>query len=166
LNYKTYKPNIEPSAFIAKNATVIGQVTIGKTSSVWFGTVIRGDVNHIVIEEGSNIQDNTTVHVADNAPTYIGRYVTIGHNCIIHGCHIGDESLIGMGSTILDGAVIGEHSIVGANSLVTMGKVFEPGVLIMGSPAKVVRVLTTEEIKDLRVHAKKYVDLAMDYKNA
>ncbi len=162
--YKNEKPNVDVSAFVADQSSVIGKVTIKANCGIWFGAVLRGDVNTIYIGEGTNVQDNTTVHVAGNAKTVVGNGVTIGHNCIIHGCEIGDSSLIGMGSTILDHSVIGKRSIVGAGSLVTMNKVFPDDVLIMGSPAKVIRALTEEEKLSLEKSAQHYIEIAKEYK--
>ena len=154
------KPATTKAAFIASNATVLGDVTLGAHSSVWYGCVLRGDINSIEIGEGTNIQDLAMVHLADDYGVKIGRYCTIGHSAIIHACEIGDECLIGMGATILDGAKIGDHCIVGANSLVTQRFVTPPGSMILGSPAKVVRALTEKELLGLRAWAEKYVVVA------
>ncbi|HYG57792.1 MAG TPA: gamma carbonic anhydrase family protein, partial [Symbiobacteriaceae bacterium] len=137
--YKGTKPTIGRGVFVAPGAHVIGKVTMGDESSTWFNTVVRGDADRIVIGGGTNIQDNTVVHCDYGFPTLIGENVTVGHGCIIHGCEIGDNCLIGMGSTILNGAKIGPGSLVGAGSLVTEGKEFPPGSVIMGRPAKLVR---------------------------
>jgi len=163
LSYKGNKPQIHETVFQADNTNIIGQVKIGRESGVWFGTVIRGDVNKIEIGEKSNIQENSTVHVDHAFPTFIGDHVTVGHNCIIHGCTLESNTLIGMGSTILDGATIGKNSIVGANSLVTMHKSFPEGSLIIGSPAKVVRQLTQDEITSIQESARTYARLAKDF---
>jgi len=162
-SYKAYEPVIGEDVFIAEGTHIIGRTSLGDKVNIWFGAVLRGDVNTIEVGSGTNIQDNTTVHVAGSYKTVIGEDVTIGHNCIIHGCTIEDACLIGMGTTILDGAVIGKNSIVGANSLVTMNKSFPEGHLIMGSPAKVIRALSEEEIIGLEAHAHHYVSLAEDY---
>jgi carbonic anhydrase/acetyltransferase-like protein (isoleucine patch superfamily) len=154
------KPDIAKAAFVAANATVLGNVTLGPQSSVWYGCVLRGDINSIEIGEGTNIQDLTMVHLADEYGVKIGRYCTIGHTAIIHACEIGDECLIGMGATILDGAVIGDHCIVGANALVTQRFVAPPGSMILGSPAKVARPLTEKELLSLRPWAEKYIAVA------
>lgn len=154
------KPDTTQAAFVAANATVLGDVTLGAHSSVWYGSVLRGDINSIEIGEGTNIQDLAMVHLADDYGVKIGRYCTIGHSAIIHACEIGDECLIGMGATILDGAKIGDHCIVGANSLVTQRFVAPPGSMILGSPAKVVRALTEKELLGLRAWAEKYVVVA------
>ncbi|KRQ86189.1 Acyl-[acyl-carrier-protein]--UDP-N-acetylglucosamine O-acyltransferase [Caloramator mitchellensis] len=162
--YQGITPKIDESVFIAEGARIIGDVEIKRDSNVWFNAVIRGDVGSIKIGEGTNIQDNATVHVSTNkSPTVIGDYVTVGHNCIIHGCKIGNFSLIGMGSTILDDAEIGEYTIIGAGSLVTQGKKIPSGVLAMGSPAKVVRELTVEEIEYLKKSAEHYIELSKKY---
>ena len=153
-------PDLSPAAFIAANAIVIGDVTLGANSSVWYGCVLRGDINSIVIGEGSNVQDGTIVHLADDYGVQIGKFTTIGHAAIIHACEIGDECLIGMGATILDGAKIGDRCIVGARALVTQRFVAPPGSMIFGSPAKVVRPLTDAEQAGLRHWADKYIPTA------
>src|ERR1044071_8652926 len=138
-------PDTARAAFVAANATVLGDVTLGANSSVWYGCVLRGDINSIAIGEGSNVQDGTIVHLADDYGVRVGRHTTIGHAAIIHACDIGDECLIGMGATILDGARIGDRCIVGANALVTQRLVAPPGSMILGAPAKVVRGLSDGE---------------------
>jgi len=153
-------PDTSRAAFVAANATVIGDVKLGAQSSVWYGCVLRGDINSIEIGEGSNVQDLTLVHLADDYGVKIGKYCTIGHTAIIHACEIGDECLIGMGATILDGAKIGDRCIVGANSLVTQRFVAPPGSMILGSPAKVTRALTEKELNGLRPWAEKYIKVA------
>jgi len=171
LKFKKWFPKINKSAWVAPSADVIGNVKIGADSSVWFGTVIRGDVHKIRIGERTSIQDLSMVHVthykkedmSDGNPTIIGDDVTIGHKVMLHGCTIENGCLIGMSATILDGAVIGEGSIVGAHSLVTSNKVFPPHSLIMGSPAKVVKTLTQEEIDGLIEHAARYVKFKDEY---
>ncbi|MBI2516852.1 MAG: gamma carbonic anhydrase family protein [Opitutae bacterium] len=154
------KPRTADATFVAPNATVLGDVTLGPRSSVWYGCVLRGDINSIEIGEGTNIQDLTMVHLADDYGVRVGRYTTVGHGAIIHACEIGDECLIGMGATILDGAKIGDRCIVGANSLVTQKFTAPPGSMILGSPAKVVRALTAEEQAGLRRWAEKYIEVA------
>jgi carbonic anhydrase/acetyltransferase-like protein (isoleucine patch superfamily) len=154
------KPDTAKAAFVAPNATVLGDVKLGPLSSVWYGCVLRGDIHTIEIGEGTNIQDLTMVHLADDYGVKVGRYTTIGHGAIIHACTIGDECLIGMGATILDGAVIGDHCIVGANALVTQRFVAPPGSMILGAPAKVVRPLKEAELLGLRPWAEKYVEVA------
>ena len=154
------KPDTAKAAFVAPNATVIGNVTLGALSSIWYGAVLRGDIHSIEIGEGSNVQDLAVVHLADDYGVKVGNYTTIGHSAIIHACTIGDECLIGMGATILDGAVIGNHCIVGANALVTQRFVAPAGSMILGSPAKIVRPLKESELLGLRGWAEKYVDVA------
>ena len=158
--YLRKKPVIGEGAYIASTAVVIGDVTLGRSSSVWYGAVLRGDINRIVVGDYSNIQDNAVLHLADDFPCIIGNWVTVGHSAIVHACTVGNECLIGMGATILDGAVIGEQSIVGANALVTQRSVFPPGSLIIGSPAKAVKTLSPEDRAHLRHWAQKYVDNA------
>ena len=152
-------PDIDETVFIAEGTQIIGKVIIKKNASIWYNSVVRGDVNTITIGENSNIQDSSAVHCDSNFPTIIGDNVTIGHNVIVHGCIIDEFCIIGMGSTILDGAKIGKNCMVGANSLVTQNKVFPDGVLIIGSPAKVLRQLTTEEIEGIRTSVAGYVKL-------
>jgi carbonic anhydrase/acetyltransferase-like protein (isoleucine patch superfamily) len=154
------RADVAAAAFVARNATVIGDVTLGANSSVWYGCVLRGDINSIAIGEGSNVQDGTIVHLADDYGVQVGRYTTIGHAAIIHACEIGNECLIGMGATILDGARIGDRCIVGANALVTQRFVAPPGSMILGAPAKVVRPLTDAEKNGLRHWAEKYIAVA------
>jgi len=171
LKFKKWFPKIKKSAWVAPSADVIGNVKIGQDSSVWFGTVIRGDVHKIRIGKRTSIQDLSMVHVThykqedmkDGHPTIIGDDVTIGHKVMLHGCTIENGCLIGMSATILDGAVIGEGSIVGAHSLVTSNKVFPPYSLIMGSPAKVIKTLTQDEVDSLIEHAARYVKFKSEY---
>jgi gamma-carbonic anhydrase len=153
-------PDTARATFVASNATVLGDVTLGALSSVWYGCVLRGDINSIAIGEGSNVQDGTIVHLADDYGVRVGNYTTIGHAAIIHACEIGDECLIGMGATVLDGAKIGDRCIVGANALVTQRFVAPPGSMILGAPAKVVRPLTEAEQRGLRHWAEKYIEVA------
>lgn len=150
-------PTLGKSVYIAKGAIVLGDVTLGDRASVWYNAVLRGDINRIVVGPDSNIQDNAVLHLADGYPCLIGARVTVGHGAIVHACTVEDECLIGMGATILDGAVIGRNSIVGANALVPQRSVIPPGSLVLGSPGKVVRQLTGEEIAKLPAMAEKYV---------
>jgi len=153
-------PDTARAAFVAPNATVIGDVTLGAGSSVWYGCVLRGDINSIEIGEGANVQDGTIVHLADDYGVKVGHHTTIGHAAIIHACEIGAECLVGMGATVLDGAKIGDRCIIGANALVTQRFVAPPGSMILGAPAKVVRPLTDAEQAGLRRWAEKYVAVA------
>jgi carbonic anhydrase/acetyltransferase-like protein (isoleucine patch superfamily) len=171
LNYKELKPKIGKNSWVAPSADVIGDVEMGEDCSIWFGTVVRGDVHKIVIGDRVSVQDLSMVHVthykkedkSDGNPTIIGDDVTIGHRVMLHGCTIEEACLIGMSATILDGAVIGKESIVGAGSLVTKNKTFPPRSLILGSPAKVVRELTDDEVKELYASASRYVSFKNNY---
>lgn len=157
-------PRIDPSAFIHPSAVIIGDVTIGAKASIWPTCVLRGDINSIEVGEGSNVQDGTIVHLADEYGVRIGNYVTIGHKAMIHACVIGDECLIGMSATILDGAVIGARSIVGAGALVTKGMEVPPGSLVLGMPAKVVKTLDEAAQAGLRDWAEKYIQVAAAFR--
>jgi len=163
-NFKNLRPKIHESCFIAPTADVIGDVTVGENSSIWHRTVLRGDVNKIVVGANTNIQDGSIVHVADDYPTIIGDNVTIGHGAIVHGCTVKDGAFIGMGAIILDGAVIGEGALIGAGALVTEGKEIPPYSLAVGVPAKVVRELSQEYIEMAQYRAVKYAKLANEYK--
>ncbi|MEQ1852305.1 MAG: gamma carbonic anhydrase family protein [Chthoniobacteraceae bacterium] len=156
-------PVIHPTAFTAGNATILGAVTIGEESSVWFHTVLRADIHRITIGPRSNIQDGAVVHLADEFGVEIGELVTVGHKAVVHACTIADEVLVGMGAIILDGAEIGARSIIGAGALVTGNRAFPPGSLILGSPAKVVRTLSLDEQAGIRVWAERYVQLSRAY---
>ena len=162
--YLTQTPQIDASAYVAPAAVVMGAVYIGPKASVWPTCVLRGDIESIEIGEGSNVQDGTVVHLADDLGVKVGRYVTIGHMAMIHACTIEDECLIGMKATILDGAVIGHHPIIGAGAVVTKGPHIPPGSLVLGMPAKVVRELNAEEQADIRHWAEKYVTVSAAHK--
>jgi len=151
-------PDTARAVFVAPSATVVGDVTLGARSSVWYGCVLRGDINFIEIGEETNVQDGTVIHLADDYGVRVGRRTTIGHSAIIHACEIGDDCLIGMGATILDGAKIGDRCLVGANALVTQRFVAPPGSLILGAPAKVIRPLTEAEQASLSLNAAKYIE--------
>jgi len=153
-------PDTARALFVAANATVIGDVVLGPLSSVFYGAVLRGDINEIRVGEGTNIQDNAIVHLADEAGAFIGAWCTIGHAAIVHACTVGDECLVGMGATVLDHAVIGARSLIGANALVPQHFQCPPGSMVYGSPAKVVRPLTEQEQRGLRLSAEKYVEVA------
>ena len=157
-------PQIAPSAWVADSAQVIGAVTLGEDASVWFGTVVRGDTESITIGAGSNVQDASVLHADFGQPLVIGERVTVGHKVMLHGCTIGDESLIGIGAVILNGAKIGKNSLVGAGALVTEGKEFPDGSMILGSPAKVVRQLSPEQLQGLCRSADHYVANAQRFK--
>ena len=157
-------PQVDSTAWIADSAQVMGHVTLGPDASVWFGCVLRGDTESMTIGEGSNIQDLTVMHADHGLPLTIGKHVTVGHKVMLHGCTIGDESLIGIGAVVLNGARIGKNCLVGAGSLVTEGKEFPDGSMIMGTPAKVVRQLTPEQIEGLRQSAQHYIDNARKFR--
>jgi carbonic anhydrase/acetyltransferase-like protein (isoleucine patch superfamily) len=150
-------PQIHETAFVAKSAEIMGDVRLGPKTSVWPQCVLRGDINYIEIGEGSNVQDGTIVHLADEYPAVVGKYVTIGHKAMIHACAIEDECLIGMSATVLDGAVIGRRSIVGAGAVVPPGMQVPPGSMVLGVPGKVVKTLDEETQAGLRYWAEKYV---------
>lgn len=157
-------PSIAESAWVADSAQVMGDVTLGEGASVWFGAIARGDSDRIVVGAGSNIQDGSVLHADDGLPLVVGERVTVGHQVMLHGCTIGDESLIGIGAIVLNGVKIGKHCLVGAGSLVTEGKEFPDGSMIIGSPARVVRQLTPEQIEGLRKSAQHYMDNAQWYR--
>lgn len=157
-------PQLADSAWVADSAQVMGRVALAEDSSVWFGTVIRGDTESIRIGKGSNIQDLSVLHADVGMPLVVGENVTVGHQVMLHGCTVGDGSLIGIGAVVLNGAKIGKHCLVGAGALVTEGKEFPDGSMIIGSPAKVVRQLTPEQIDGLRASAQHYVDNARRYR--
>jgi carbonic anhydrase/acetyltransferase-like protein (isoleucine patch superfamily) len=150
------KPTLGPGVYIARGAVVLGDVTLGESSSVWYNAVMRGDINRIVIGHHTNVQDNAVVHLADELPCLVGNFVTIGHSAILHACTVRDEVLVGMGSTILDGAVIGEQTIIGARALVPQEMEIPPGSMVLGVPAKIVRALTPDERRALKGWAEKY----------
>jgi carbonic anhydrase/acetyltransferase-like protein (isoleucine patch superfamily) len=152
-------PAVDPTAYVAPGAILLGDVRLGPHASVWPGTVLRGDINFIAVGAGTNIQDGTIVHLSDDHPVRIGSYVTIGHAAMIHACTIEDECLIGSQATILDGAVIGKNSIVGAHSLVTQGMVVPPGSLALGLPARI-KPLPAEDQARIRGWADKYIKVA------
>jgi carbonic anhydrase/acetyltransferase-like protein (isoleucine patch superfamily) len=154
------QPDTAAAAFIASSATLVGDVVLGPDSSVFYGAVLRGDINQIRVGEGTNIQDNAVVHLAHDLGVQIGAWCTIGHGAILHACTIGDECLIGMGATILDRAVIGARCLIGANSLVPQRFECPPGSLVFGSPAQIIRTLSASEQEDLRYPAVKYVGVA------
>jgi gamma-carbonic anhydrase len=162
--YKGMTPKIAATAFIEASAQIIGDVEIDEHSSVWFNCVIRGDVNQIRIGHSTNIQDGTVIHVTNGQyPTIVGNWVTVGHGVVLHGCTVKDRSLVGIGSIVLDDVVIGEMSFIAAGSLVTPGTIIPPRSLVMGSPAKVRREVTEEEIARIDMHWRHYIEYKNDY---
>ena len=157
-------PQLGKNAYVADSAQVIGKVTLGENASVWFGTIIRGDSEHIHIGAGSNIQDGSVLHADEGVPLKLGENVSVGHKVMLHGCTVGDGSLIGIGAVVLNHAKIGKNCLVGAGALVTEGKEFPDGSMILGSPAKAVKQLTPEQIAGLQRIAKHYVDNAERYR--
>lgn len=157
-------PVVDASAFIAPSATLIGDVTIAPRASVFFGAVVRADRAAIVIGEGSNLQDNVTVHGDPGSPTIVGAGVSVGHGAILHGCTVEDHCLIGMGSTVLGGALVGTESLIAAGAVVLEGSVIPPRSLVAGVPAKVRRELTDEEVASLHTNAKTYLALSESYR--
>lgn len=170
--YLDTAPVIGERVYLHPSSQVIGEVTLGDDSSVWCNTVLRGDVNRIVIGKGSNVQDLSVGHVShkipekpDGSPLIVGDYVTVGHSVILHGCTIGNDCLIGMGSIIMDDVVIPDRVMIGAGSLVSSGKLLESGMLYMGRPARAVRALTEAEIAYLRYSAEHYIRVKNNYLN-
>lgn len=153
-------PQIGKQVYIARGAVVVGDVTLGDHSSVWYNAVLRGDINRIVVGHYTNIQDNAVLHLENDLPCMVGNYVTIGHSAIVHACMVGDETLIGMGSIVLDGAVIGNQCLIGAKALVKQGMKIPDGCLVLGMPARVARALTPEERARLKYSAEKYAENA------
>lgn len=163
--FKDHSPEIHPSCFLASNATIIGNVELAENANVWYGCVLRGDINKIQVGKNTNIQDLSMLHVIEDNPCIVGDNVTIGHSAVIHACTIGNGSLIGMQACVLDFAEIGENCVVAAGSLVPPGKKYPAGSLIMGNPAKVVRQLTEQEIEQYSNHYTTYVENAEIFKN-
>jgi carbonic anhydrase/acetyltransferase-like protein (isoleucine patch superfamily) len=162
-NYKNKSPSLDKNVFVAKGAIVIGNCHIGSDSSVWFNTVLRGDVANIQIGRNTNIQDNSTLHVTDDLDLIVGNNVTVGHGVILHSCCVGDYSLIGMGSVVLDNVEVGEYSLVAAGSLLPPNKKYGSKKLIRGNPAREVRDLSIEEIQSLKSSSLHYVDRKNEY---
>jgi len=164
--YAGKAPRIDASAWLADDATVVGDVTLGPGASLWFGVVVRGDVHHVRIGARSNIQDLSVVHVTGGShPTVIGEDVTVGHRVVLHGCTVHDRCLIGIGSVVLDGAEIGPDAMVGAGALVPPGMKVPPRTLVVGTPARVKRALSDAEVAHLRESAARYVEYAARYRD-
>ena len=157
-------PEISSDSWVAPNAIIIGKVKLEKNSSIWFNAVLRGDIEKIVIGENSNIQDGSVLHTDPGYPLTVGKGVTVGHMVMLHGCEISDDTLVGIGSTILNKAKIGKNCIIGANTLVTENKTIPDNSLVLGSPGKVIRKVTDDEIKVIRENAKHYVKNSKRYK--
>ena len=164
ISYKNHTPEIDESAFVAENATVAGKVKVAENASIWFGAVLRADMQPITVGKNSNVQDNAVIHVGPTSPTVIGEGVTIGHGAIVHSATIGNNVLVGMGSIILDGAVIGDNCIIGAGALVTSGTVIPDNSMVLGMPGKVVKELNPVQIASNKVNAISYVKLGKDFK--
>ena len=156
-------PIVHSSALFAESADMIGAVTFGEEASIWYGAVLRADIQEIVIGPRSNVQDGSIIHLEREQGTHVGQYVTVGHKAILHACKIDDEVLVGMGSIIMDGSRVGARSIIGAGALVTMDTQIPPGSLVLGSPAKIVRALSNDEQKSLKKWAENYVQLSRKY---
>jgi carbonic anhydrase/acetyltransferase-like protein (isoleucine patch superfamily) len=164
--FNTTAPKIHEAAFIADDAIIIGDVEIGENASVWFGSILRGDVNFIRIGAGTNIQDGTVIHVSSKThSTILENDITVGHRVTLHGCYVESNCLIGIGAIILDGARIGKNSLVAAGSLVTPGTQVPPGSMVMGSPAKITRSLAEDEIAGIQMSARKYIELSAVYRS-
>jgi carbonic anhydrase/acetyltransferase-like protein (isoleucine patch superfamily) len=163
-SFQDFSPEIAPTAWVAEQALCIGRLSIGEFSSIWFNCVLRGDINAIRIGDYSNIQDGSILHVGDHFPITIGDYVTVGHGARLHGCTVGDNTLIGIGATILNGAKVGENSIIAAGSLIPEGMEMEGTKLYMGVPARPIRKLTAQEVEQNQYWAKKYVTVSRLYK--
>jgi len=157
------QPKVGEGVYLGQGVVLVGNVTLGDHSSVWPNAVLRADINAIIVGHHTNIQDGSVLHVADPYPCVVGNYVTVGHGAILHACTVGDESLVGMGATVLDGAVVGEQCLIGARALVTQETRIPPGSLVLGAPAKVVRPLTPAERAALRASAEKYVQVTAHY---
>ena len=157
-------PEVHPDAWVASNATLIGKVKLEKNSSIWFNAVLRGDIELISIGENSNIQDGSVLHTDPGYKLNVGKGVTVGHMVMLHGCQISDNTLIGIGSIILNNAKIGKNCIIGANSLITENKIIPDNSLVVGSPGRILRKVTEEEIKAIHENAKHYVDGSKKYK--
>lgn len=163
-SYRDKSPKIHETAFIADNAVIVGDVEIGEQSSVWFGSILRGDVNFIRIGQRTNVQDASIIHVTTALfPTILENEITVGHRATLHGCMVESNCLIGIGAILLDGVHVGENSLVAAGSLVTPNTVIPPRSLVMGSPAKVKRELSEDEIHNLKHFWQNYVGLTADY---
>lgn len=166
LALRGHAPQVAPDAFVAPDAQLIGQVSLGTGASVWYQVVARADLNAIRIGERSNIQDGTVIHLEDDAPCVVGREVVVGHRAVLHGCTVGDRALIGIGAVLLTGSVVGAGALLAAGSVLPQGRTVRPGWLAMGSPAREVRALTPEEQAGIVKLAEKYCGVAAEFRNA
>lgn len=162
-SFENHTPKIGDSCFIAPDAVILGNVSVGSNSSIWFGTILRGDINLISVGKETNIQDLSVLHVTEKDPCIIGNQVTIGHKAVLHGCRIEDNVLIGMGAIVMDNVLVGKNSLVAAGSVLPPGKKYPAYSLIQGIPGKVVRALTEKEIEEYGSHYKKYLKLKISY---
>ena len=162
-SYQNKKPVLGKDVFIAENAVLVGDVALGDRANIWYGAVLRGDENRITVGEDSNIQDNATVHCAEEFPVTIGKRVTVGHNAIVHGCVVGDDTMIGMGACVLNGAVVGKGCLIGAGAVVKEGFVVPDFSLVVGVPAKIVRTIDEETRRSIVQNAEMYVRLGAEY---
>ena len=165
-DFEGHTPKIDPCSWVASNAVIIGRVELKKNSNIWFNTTLRGDLEPIIIGENSNVQDGSVIHTDPGCPTIVGKGVTIGHMVMLHGCEIGEGSLIGINAVILNGAKIGKNCLIGANALVTEGKEIPDNSVVMGSPGKIVRTLSTEQGDLIRLSAHHYVENAQHFREA
>lgn len=163
--YKGKKPQIEDTCFVAENATVIGDVVLKADCSIWYGAVLRADMAQIFIDEGSNVQDNATVHCSPGYDCHIGKSVTVGHNAIVHGATIEDNVMIGMHATVLNGAVVGKNSIVAAGALVTENCIIPENSLVVGIPGKAIKTLSPAGVESILVNAQHYAEISKEHKN-
>ena len=163
--FKEKNPTVHETVFLAPGAYIIGDVQVGKETSIWFNAVLRGDEDAITIGDRCSIQDNSSIHLSEGSPVIVEDEVTVGHNVILHGCTVKKRCIIGMGSTILDGAIIGEECIIGANTLIPSGKVIPPRSLVIGSPGKVVRELTDKDFELIQLSIDTYVEKSYIYNN-
>jgi carbonic anhydrase/acetyltransferase-like protein (isoleucine patch superfamily) len=165
ISFEGAAPAVDPTAYVAENATLVGRVTIAAGASVWFGAVMRGDTDDLVLGERSNLQDNVVVHADPGSPAIIGSGVSVGHGAVVHGCRIDDDCLIGMNATVLNGAVIGSGSLVAAGAVVLEGTIIPPRSLVAGVPAKVRREISDDELAAIRSNADNYAERAVAYAN-
>ena len=163
-NFENNIPTLHKDSWVASNAVLIGRVILKKDANIWFNVVLRGDIELITIGEGSNVQDGSVFHTDPGCPLTLGRGVTVGHMVMLHGCEVGDDSLIGIGSTILNKTKIGKNCIIGANTLIPENKIIPDRSLVLGSPGKVIRQITDKEIEEIKDNAKHYVDNYKRYK--